>query len=881
MSKSVTIFLALFLILGCKTQQGVQFNPLTEEEYELRNLDTLEVSAPPLSKEEAQAERDKGYYTNFYKGSHKLTNRLKHTKLDLRFNWEKEEVIGKATLTLEPYFYPVRELVLDAKNFRFQQISFEGSSEVLNYKYDNKQVIIDLGKPFQKGESYTIYIEYIAQPKTEGGSAAITSDQGLFFIKSGSEPDQIWTQGETEWNSRWFPTIDKPNVRCTQEMYLTVADRFVTLSNGLLEKSTQNSDGTRTDYWKMDLPHAPYLFMIAVGEFAVVKEMWEDIPLSYYVDPVYKASAKAIFGHTPEMLSFFSEKFGVKYPWSKYAQIVVKDYVSGAMENTTAVIYGDFVQKTARELADDHNDNIVAHELAHHWFGDYVTCESWANLTLNEGFANYSEYLWLEHKYGKAEAEYFRYTEKEDHLFASRNKKHPLIYFGFKDKEDMFDSHSYNKGGAVMHMLRDYVGDKAFFAGIKNYLTENAFRSAEIHDLRLAFEEITGEDLNWFFNQWFLDQGHPELDVTFDYDKKNQMAIVQVEQTQSPEQALEIFEIPIAIDLYNGNRDGSYIRKNIWLTQSKQTFKFKVDQQPALINFDPGKVVLSKIWTNTTDAELAFQLTNCQSVTDRNIALDILIENQYELETILPKALKDSFEVIRLTALEIIDLKTTENIKIVQQLALNDPKSSVRTTALERLLELEDKLSSATIAEKILETEKSYSVIAAALELMESFDKQAVLKYAEQLEQENSNEVLRAVSTIYGKSGNVKYLSFFERNIDKVDGFESIAFAENYLTILSQIDIDQAISSLSKIRDKALSSSKSSWQRLAIANTLNSMRNEYRKRANKSKTIDTKNLLETKVEEITVMFKQIKELEKDEKLKYLYDQYELIEKSQP
>lgn len=879
MSKSVTIILALFLILGCKTQQGVQFNPLTEEEYELRNLDTLEVSAPPLSKEEAETERNKGYYTNTYRASHKRTNRLNHTKLDLRFDWEKEEVIGKATLTLEPYFYTVRELVLDAKNFQFQKISFEGASENLKYQYDQKQVTIDLGKPFQKGEAYTIYIEYIAKPKTEGGSAAITSDQGLFFIKSGSVPDQIWTQGETEWNSRWFPTIDKPNVRCTQEMYLTVADRFVTLSNGLLEKSTDNNDGTRTDYWKMDRPHAPYLFMIAVGEFAVVKEMWEDIPLSYYVDPMYEASAKAIFGHTPEMLSFFSEKFGVKYPWSKYAQIAVKEYVSGAMENTTAVIFGDFVQKTKRELIDDHNDNIVAHELAHHWFGDYVTCESWANLTLNEGFANYSEYLWLDHKYGKEEADYFLFSEKEDHLFASRNKKHPLIYFGYRDKEDMFDSHSYNKGGAVMHMLRNYVGDDAFFTAVKNYLNKHAFSSAEVHDLRLAFEEITGEDLNWFFNQWFLEQGHPELDVTFNYDKKEQLAIVKVEQIQSPEDALKVFEIPVAIDIYSGSQDGSYIRKNVWLTKRKQNFKFKVDQEPALINFDPGKIVLSKVWTNTTDAQLAFQLFNCQSVVDRKIALDILIENNYELASILLKALDDSSEIIRLTALELLELKTKENITLVQKLALSDPKSSVRTTAFERLLELDNKLSSAAIAEKSLETEKSFSVIAAALELMEAFDKQAVLKYAEQLEQESNNEVLRAISTIYGKSGNAKYLSFFERNIDKVDGFESIAFAENYLTILSQIDIDQAIASLNTIRDKALTSNKSSWQRLAIANTLNSMRNEYRKRANRAKTANTKKILEAKVEEITVMFEQIKKLEKDEKLKYLYDQYELIEKS--
>ena len=271
----------------------------------------------------------------------------------------------------------------------------------------------------------------------------------MFFINPNNEdpekPQQIWTQGETEWNSRWFPTTDKPNERCTQEMYLTVADKYVTLSNGLLKSSKKNADGTRTDYWKMDMPHAPYLFMIAVGEFAVVKQTWENIPVEYYVEPAYKADAKKIFNHTPEILSFFSKITGVKYPWQKYSQVVVRDYVSGAMENTTGVIYGDFVQKTERELIDNHNDGIVAHEMFHHWFGDYVTCESWANLTMNEGFANYSEYLWFEHKYGREEADRHRRNEINGYLGSvGQGGAHALIHWGYNDKEDRFDAHSYN-----------------------------------------------------------------------------------------------------------------------------------------------------------------------------------------------------------------------------------------------------------------------------------------------------------------------------------------------------------------------------------------------------------------------------------------------------
>ena len=330
-------------------------------------------------------------------------------------------------------------------------------------------------------------------------------------------------------------------------MYLTVEDRFNTLSNGVLISSKKNNDGTRTDYWKMDLPHAPYLFMVAIGEYAVVKDSWNGKVVDYYVEPKFEEYARDIFPHTPEMLQFFSDKLGVTYPWPKYSQVVVRDYVSGAMENTSAVIFGEFMQGTDRELVDNRqNENIVAHEMFHHWFGDLVTCESWANLTLNEGFANYSEYLWLEHKHGKDEADFHRMQELSGYMQSAARDIHPLVDFGYENKEDMFDAHSYNKGGLVLHMLRNYVGDDAFFASLQKYLKDHSFSDVEGHELRLAFEDVTGEDLNWFFNQWFFSQGQPELNVDYDYDEDSKQVIVTVEQVQDPKEMPPIFELPVA-----------------------------------------------------------------------------------------------------------------------------------------------------------------------------------------------------------------------------------------------------------------------------------------------------------------------------------------------
>ncbi|NNE55927.1 MAG: M1 family metallopeptidase, partial [Flavobacteriales bacterium] len=386
---------------------------------------------------------------------------------------------------------------------------------------------IKLDTIYSRIQSYDIRIAYTAKPDDlpVGGSEAILADKGLYFINTDSlevdKPTQIWTQGQTESSSCWFPTIDSPNERTTQEMFITVDERFKTLSNGEQIYSNYNADGTRTDYWKMDLSHPPYLFMMAIGDYVVAHDRWENskgevIPVEYWIEPEFQDFAYMIFGNTPEMMSFYSDILGFDYPWPKYSQVIVRDYVSGAMENTTATIHGEFLNATDRELLDGNNEDIIAHELFHHWFGDLVTCESWANLPLNESFATYGEYLWNEHKYGSDEADHTMMNLRESYFNeALYNKKH-LIRYNYEDKESMFDAHSYEKGGCILHMLRNEVGDDVFFTALNLYLTNNQFHEVEIHNLRLAFEEVSGRDLLQFFDQWFLGKGHPVLQVTHD-----------------------------------------------------------------------------------------------------------------------------------------------------------------------------------------------------------------------------------------------------------------------------------------------------------------------------------------------------------------------------
>ncbi len=791
------------------------------------DLDTMVVTAPrPEGLTETDTpETPESYELPTYNPSHKREHDLLHTKLDLRFDWEKEQVLGKATLTLKPYFYATDKVTLDAKGFEFHKVTFEGSDTPLEYEYDGLTIVIDLGRKFDRNEEFKLFFDYTATPSQSGGSNAITSDKGLFFINPHNDepgkPQQIWTQGETENNSRWFPTIDKPNERCTEEIYLTVEDRFKTLSNGLLVSSKKNGDGTRTDHWKMDMPHAPYLFMIAVGEYAVVEDDWDGMAVDYYVEPEFEEYARDIFPHTPDMLTFFSEKLGVKYPWQKFSQVVVRDYVSGAMENTTAVIFGEYMQATDRELIDNlQNEKVVAHEMFHHWFGDYVTCESWANLTLNEGFANYSEYLWLEHKYGRDEADFHRLQEMQGYMGqAMKQGVHPLMNFGYDDKEDMFDSHSYNKGGLVLHSLRNIVGDEAFFAGLHKYLIDNALSDVEGHELRLAFEDVTGTDLNWFFNQWFFSQGHPDLEVDYDYDEETKAAIITVEQVQDPNENPAIFILPVAIDIYV---DGKMTRHEVRIDQRVQTFSLPCEEDPELMVFDGEGVLLAKIDEAKSDIEYIAQYEHAPNFIHRIQALARLRDSgSAEAGSVFKTALNDPFWLIRMFAIDQVELDENTSLALEKMVA-SDPHSNVREAALARLADTFDE-KYVPMALNAVENDKAIKVVAAGLQALLSLDKEKALIAAKKLESEDSEGIILTLADLYAQAGDPAYIPYFEEKFDKVSGFAQYGFIESYATISANADGATMVKTAERLKGVAMNDGKMFWMRFLATKSVNDL----------------------------------------------------------
>lgn len=635
-----------------------------------------------------------------YRATHTKVTELKHTKLKVNFDYQKEQMGGEEWLTASPYFYPTNELTLDAKGMLIHEVALDnnGKRSPLKYEYKDEILKINLDKTYQKNQEYTVYIKYTARPNEvkQKGSMAINDAKGLYFINAQGEnpdmPTQIWTQGETESSSAWFPTIDKPNQKTTQEIYMTVPDKYVTLSNGILKDSQKEGNNLRTDHWVMDKRHATYLFFMGVGEYAIVKDKWKNIPVDYYIEKEYEPYAKQIYGNTPEMIEFFSKKLGYDYPWAKYAQISGRDYVSGAMENTTATLHGsDILQKPGQLIDENKWEDTIAHELFHHWFGDLVTAESWSNLTVNESFANYSEYLWNEYKYGKDQADYHQMSDVNMYIHNPSDFKKNLVRFNYDSREDVFDLVTYQKGGGILHMLRNYLGDDAFFAGMNDYLKTNEYKNAEAHQLRLSFEKVSGKDLNWFFNQWYFGSGNPKLNYSFTFEPVKKQVTVTLNQTQE-----QMFEFPLAIDVYDNGKPKRY---NVWVNaEAKNTFNFDVSKNPDLININADGILLADITDTKTPEQNLMQFTNSKEFKSRYKALTAIkdqVGKNPAATKLLAAALKDPYFRTRIKALQLMDLSNPEQMKAlgadVEKLASNDPKTLVQAAAITALTKTKDK----------------------------------------------------------------------------------------------------------------------------------------------------------------------------------------------
>lgn len=567
--------------------------------------------------------------------------RLQHLKLDLRFDLAAESVSGTATLTLTPFADGLRSVELDAAEMSVRSVRrlravteaaapapLRMLGEILpetapvNLTFDTRQetLSIELDRVINRDEEVTLEIAYSCRPR-----------KGLYFIKPDDayphKPQQIWSQGQTEDAHWWFPCADTPHQKMTTEMLVTVDEKFFALSNGALIGSTGDAaNKTITYHWRQEQPHPAYLVTIVIGEYELIQERLKGLPVEYYVYADRPAAGQKLFQRTPEMIEFFANKFGYPYPFAKYSQVLVDDFLFGAMENTTATTMTDRCLLDARAELDLNYEDIVAHELAHHWWGDLVTCKHWSEIWLNESFATYSEYLWREHTQGSDEARFVLFQDFLTYLqedFSSHRR--PILFHRYRYSEELMDRHAYEKGACVLHMLRHVLGDEAFFRAMARHLSKFAFGVAETNDLKTSIEEVTGKNLHWFFDQWIYRPGYPELEVEYEWQREQKTLRLSVKQVQKADDEDDVpaaFRFPVEIEIVTLEA-GAVIETahrtsfHVWVEKAEQEFYFPCEAKPRLVVFDKGHRVFKLMRFPKSQQELLYQLQHDEDLLGR------------------------------------------------------------------------------------------------------------------------------------------------------------------------------------------------------------------------------------------------------------------------
>ncbi|MCD9187666.1 MAG: HEAT repeat domain-containing protein [Pyrinomonadaceae bacterium] len=592
---------------------------------------------------------------------------IKHVAIDLRFDWDKESAYGNTVVTLAP-FKNTDKITLDAAQMQIVSVTkADGKALKFNYKQgaedNNLEIILD--RVYKVGEDVSVKIDYRTAyvNKVEDTETSIGSfGRGLRFIKPNDEnpnkPMQIWSQGETEFNRYWFPSYDSPNDFRTSELKATVDKKYFVVSNGKLMSKKENSDGTVTFYWKMDIPYSNYLTSIVVGEYAEIKNgEYQGIPVYAYG---YKNEQKEVAATTKnivDMVKFFSEITGVKYPYPKYAQTMVEDF-GGGMENISATTQIEEMIHDERTLIDQDSDSLQAHELAHQWFGDYVTTRDWGQIWLNESFATYFDALYHEKSKGHEDFLYNNVRGNQNNYFGSWNQgyRRPIVTKNYADKDALFDNYAYPRGAAVLHMLRKHLGDEMFFKSLNRYLTQNAHQPVSTEDLRIAIEEASGQSMDWFFDQWLYKMGHPIFEVTQNYDEAKKQLTLNVKQTQKTDPKneypqVEFFQTYVDVEIDNRI-------ERVWLKpQAENVFTFDSAVKPKLVNFDFEGTLIKEIKFEKSVDDLIYQMTNDKDVLGKRWAMAELAkkaagaDKQKIVAAFLNSMEKDSFWRIRRAAL--------------------------------------------------------------------------------------------------------------------------------------------------------------------------------------------------------------------------------------
>ena len=481
------------------------------------------------------------------------------------------------------------------------------------FEYDGDRLLVSLRNTTKAGRLLTLTIDYtLDHPQ-----------RGLYFIApdkhDAHKPTQVWTQGEDEDSRYWFPCFDYPGQLATSEIRVKVPEDFMAISNGeLMESVLEGNDIIY--HWRQPQVHPTYLMTLAVGDFIEIQDEWgngeETIPVTYYVDPKREDEALLTMGKTPRMIEFFSKYYGYDYPYPKYAQVCVGDFIFGGMENTSTTLLTDRCLIDERAAIDNRSsETLVAHELAHQWFGDLVVIKHWSHAWIKEGMASYSEVMWTDHEYSADDAAYYRLREARNYLNEDKSRyRRPVVTHVYREAIELYDRHLYEKGACIYHMIRHELGDDLFWKAMQTFVQDNAHQTVETVDLLRAIETATGRNLLFLFDQYVFRGGHPEFSIDYSWDSDHQYVKVTVKQTQvnhkatSFEQGLFDLNIPLGFGFANDKSLKSMKTVTVRIHEEKQTFYIPLDEKPAFMSFDVNNPHLKTVKLNYGFSELAAQL---------------------------------------------------------------------------------------------------------------------------------------------------------------------------------------------------------------------------------------------------------------------------------
>lgn len=640
-----------------------------------------------------------------------------HYKLELQFDEQAKKVFGKATIRFTPLKSSLDSIDLHAVALDVQSVSL-ANKEGLRFAHRESLLTVYVHKPLSLDDTVAVVVSYAASPRA-----------GLYFMQPDSTNPQrraqIWTQGEDINNRHWFPCWDFPNDKATSEVSATVKDSWVLLSNGkLVGVSHDKRRRTKTFHWYQSKPHVSYLIMLAAGEYAVVRERYRTIPIEYYLYHDRIEDGKRSLSATRAAIQFFEEATGFPYPWEKFAQVFITDFMWGGMENTSAVTLNESYLIDRRGLIDFTADDVVAHELAHQWFGDVVTCRDWTELWLNEGFANYFEALFKRHAKGIDEYQLDLMQQASAVLRAEQLQgRKPIV------SDHSLNTNLYSKGAWVLYMLHSLLGEREFQRAITRYLQQNAFTSVSTHDFRKAVEEATGQNLDWFFEQWLYKAGYPELHVTRRWDDSANTLILTFRQTQQLDSLTGIFILPIDIECTT--TEGKTVTR-VLLKEREQEVRIPLAEAPVMVIVDKGMKVLKDLTFEKSRDEWVYQLLQAEDIVDRMTAakeLRAFPEDTVVYNALRHAAMHDAFWAVRREATIYLGTMKHDGVKDAMFRIARDDKSSVRSAAI-IALERFPSPEVGTFLQSILTSDSSYLVQASCLEALEKVDSLAAARLA-------------------------------------------------------------------------------------------------------------------------------------------------------